>query len=190
MRSQYGHTIFSIAIDGTIQREESNEWTKGPSSLTSSLDLTKGPSSLTSSLDLTACRYRTRLRVGGEAAVRREMAVDMARLWRRNLGRDDRCLSDHGREARFPFLDESVVSYLATLPLSLLADLSLPPGEGDKMLLREVAASLGLHGASCEVKRAIQFGTRIAKQSNKETFGSNRKASGTARVAVLASAPA
>ncbi len=27
-------------------------------------------------------------------------------------------ISDHGREARFPFLDEAVVQYLSTLPLS------------------------------------------------------------------------
>jgi len=26
------------------------------------------------------------------------MAADMERIWTRNLGRDDRCLSDHGRE--------------------------------------------------------------------------------------------
>jgi hypothetical protein len=33
-----------------------------------------------------------------------------------------------------------------------------------------------------QVKRAIQFGTRIAKQSNAQTFGSNRKGSGQARL--------
>jgi hypothetical protein len=38
-------------------------------------------------------------------------------------------LSDSGREARFPYLDEGVVSYLATLPLSSVADLTLQPGE-------------------------------------------------------------
>ncbi len=83
-------------------------------------------------------------------------------------------------QARFPFLDERVVSFLAALPLSALADLSLPPGRGDKLLLRKVGEAVGLCGAAAEVKRAIQFGTRIAKQSNRATFGSNRKGSGQA----------
>ena len=58
---------------------------------------------------------------------------------RNNLDRDaklcrhdsplGRFLSDSGREARFPYLDEGVVSYLATLPLSSVADLTMPPGE-------------------------------------------------------------
>ena len=29
-----------------------------------------------------------------------------------------RCIGDHGREARFPFLDENVVSYLQSLPMN------------------------------------------------------------------------
>ena len=29
-----------------------------------------------------------------------------------------RCIADHGREARFPFLDENVVSYLHSLPMN------------------------------------------------------------------------
>ena len=28
-----------------------------------------------------------------------------------------RCISDHGREARFPFLDEAVMSFLNSLPI-------------------------------------------------------------------------
>ena len=32
-----------------------------------------------------------------------ELALDVARLWARNLGRDDRLLADTGREARHPF---------------------------------------------------------------------------------------
>lgn len=41
-----------------------------------------------------------------------ELQKDQARLWKRNLGRDDRCIADHGREARFPYLDEGVVGHI------------------------------------------------------------------------------
>ena len=54
-------------------------------------------------------------------------------------------------------------------------------GQGDKKLLRLYASEvLGLSHASSFEKRAIQFGTRIAKQTNVATFGSNRKANGKA----------
>lgn len=48
-------------------------------------------------------------------------------------------------------------------------------GLGDKKILRGVAQRLGLVSCSVLVKRAIQFGSRIAKQSNISTFGSNNK---------------
>lgn len=65
-----------------------------------------------------------------------ELALDVGRLWRRNLGRDDRVIADVSREARHPFLDESLIATLLGLPLPLVADLRLPPGAGDKALLR------------------------------------------------------
>eukprot|EP00041_Stephanoeca_diplocostata_P028527 m.812051 g.812051 ORF g.812051 m.812051 type:complete len:131 (-) comp23390_c0_seq39:1804-2196(-) len=33
----------------------------------------------------------------------------LSRISYRNLGRDDRCISDHGLESRYPFLDEDLV---------------------------------------------------------------------------------
>ena len=54
-------------------------------------------------------------------------------------------------------------------------DLRQPRGVGDKQLLRHVAGQLlGLPGSASLVKRAIQFGSRIAREANTRTFGSHR----------------
>ncbi|CAA7387771.1 unnamed protein product [Spirodela intermedia] len=121
-------------------------------------------------------RHRTKYRLGGWAALEEEMRLDMQRIWIRNMGRDDRCISDHGKEARFPFLDEDVVETLLEIPLREIAELDQPAGRGDKKILREVARLLGLEAASVLPKRAIQFGSRIARESNRMHFGSNRAA--------------
>ncbi|GBG90022.1 hypothetical protein CBR_g50115 [Chara braunii] len=121
-------------------------------------------------------RHRTKFREGGWEALEAEMRLDVHRLWQRNLGRDDRCTADHGREARFPFLDEDVMLTLLAVPLWAIADLTKPMGRGEKLILREVARRLGLAGAAALPKRAIQFGCRIAKASNVRDFGSNRAA--------------
>lgn len=44
-------------------------------------------------------RHRTTFLRGGYPALIEEINMDLERLWHRNLGRDDRCISDHGREA-------------------------------------------------------------------------------------------
>lgn len=121
-------------------------------------------------------RHRTKYRLGGWVALQEEMRLDMQRIWKRNLGRDDRCISDHGKEARFPFLDEDVIRTLLEFPLWEIAELDEPVGRGDKKILREVARLLGLGGAAILPKRAIQFGSRIARESNRKNFGSNRAA--------------
>mmetsp|Transcript_14587 Transcript_14587/g.19468 ORF Transcript_14587/g.19468 Transcript_14587/m.19468 type:complete len:119 (+) Transcript_14587:1-357(+) len=104
--------------------------------------------------------------------------MEKQRLWTRNLGRDDRCISDHGREARFPFLDEEVVEFLEKIPLEDICDMNQPEGVGDKMILRIISRWIGVEQCSSLVKRAIQFGSRIAKVSDVSRFGSSRKADG------------
>ncbi len=59
-----------------------------------------------------------------------------------------------------------------------MADLTAPPGVGDKKILRMVARELGLLTTSEFVKRAIQFGTRVAKLTNEACYGSRRKGKG------------
>jgi asparagine synthetase B (glutamine-hydrolysing) len=111
-------------------------------------------------------RHRTAFRRGGLETLGQEMQKDVCRIWRRNLGRDDRLMSDHGREVRFPFLDENFMKYILSSPLEQLVDFSFPAGIGDKKILREAAQMVGIDKkfASLE-KRAIQFGTKIANKN-------------------------
>ncbi|XP_059655686.1 uncharacterized protein LOC132302766 isoform X1 [Cornus florida] len=121
-------------------------------------------------------RHKTKYRHGSWLVLHEEMKLDMQRIWKRNLGRDDRCIADNGKEARFPFLDEDVIRVLLDIPLWEIADLDQPSGIGDKKILREVAKLLGIIEAAILPKRAIQFGSRIARESNRKNFGSNRAA--------------
>ncbi|RID60186.1 hypothetical protein BRARA_F03364 [Brassica rapa] len=134
-------------------------------------------------------RHRTKYRNGSWAALDQEMKLDMQRIWKRNLGRDDRCIADNGKEARFPFLDEDVIKTLLDIPLWEIADLEQPSGIGDKKILRQVAKMLGLHEVAKMPKRAIQFGSRIARESNRKNFGSNRAANQASAGSVRFNAP-
>jgi hypothetical protein len=63
-----------------------------------------------------------------------------------------------------------------------IADLTEPPGIGDKKILRLAAHKVGLKISNQFVKRAIQFGTRVAKLTNQKYHGSNRKGKGDAKI--------
>lgn len=91
--------------------------------------------------------------------------MDITRLPTRNLSRDDRILSSHARDARYPYLDLTFVSYLSALPIWTKCNPAFDPGIGDKMLLRLAAKQAGLTQTSARVKRAMQFGTRSSKMS-------------------------
>jgi asparagine synthetase B (glutamine-hydrolysing) len=108
-------------------------------------------------------RLRTRFAQGGWSAVQADIELDQRRLWGRNLGRDDRLISDCSREMRCVFLDERVFRMLATVPLEAICNLpAAEDGVGDKHLIRRAARRLGLTASARMAKRAIQFGTRIA----------------------------
>jgi hypothetical protein len=86
-------------------------------------------------------RHRTAFMKGGKDRLASELQLDFDRLWVRNLGRDDRVISEHGREVRFPFLDAQFVSFVRGLDLDDVCDFSLKPGTGDKKILRDVCYS-------------------------------------------------
>ena len=100
-----------------------------------------------------------------------QLQLELDRIPTRNLGRDDRIISSHGKETRHPFLSLSVVSFLAALPVHFKLDPRLELGLGDKMLLRLAARKVGLVEASHRKKRAMQFGSHSARME----VGANEK---------------
>jgi asparagine synthetase B (glutamine-hydrolysing) len=94
-----------------------------------------------------------------------ELQLDVERLGKRNLGRDDRIISHWGREARFPYLDEMVVKWAVECPIwekcgfqsDLLAGQETPILEPGKKVLRLLAYELGLHSVAQEKKRAVSL---------------------------------
>jgi len=99
----------------------------------------------------------------------RELDADCARYFHRNAGRDDRVISDSGRELATPFLDEKVLDFVGSQEASALWDLCAPEGIGDKKIARTAARMAGLGVGNCAsattlIKRAIQFGSRIANR--------------------------
>ncbi|EFX74444.1 hypothetical protein DAPPUDRAFT_57150, partial [Daphnia pulex] len=117
-------------------------------------------------------RHRQKFANGGWPLLVSEIEMEMNRISERNLGRDNRILADHGRAPRLPYLDEMVVEYLAHLPIWTKVDLRLPIGLGDKIILRALAFQMGLNKTAIEPKRAIQFGSRIAKTEARKEKGS------------------
>ncbi|KAG1867838.1 asparagine synthase-domain-containing protein [Suillus subalutaceus] len=108
-------------------------------------------------------RHRTAYATRGWQGVIDELQLELDRIPTRNLGRDDRVISSHGKETRHPFLSLTVVSFLAGLPVHLKLDPRLELGLGDKMLLRLAAQKVGLLEASVRKKKAMQFGSHSAR---------------------------
>lgn len=95
-----------------------------------------------------------------------ELNLDIGRLGKRNLGRDDRAITNWGKEARFPFLDEKFVAWALAAPVSDKCDFGAPEIEDDdlsmqlescKKVLRCLAWRLGMHKVAGEKKRAVSL---------------------------------
>ena len=125
-------------------------------------------------------RHATAFNRRGYLGLADELEFDFNRLGKRNLGRDDRVISHWGKEVRYPYLDEDLVSWALRLPVwekcgfrqaDNCEDGSTPLLEPGKKLLRLLAWNLGLRNAAAEKKRAIQFGARTAKMEVGKTKG-------------------
>ncbi|KAG1174484.1 hypothetical protein G6F70_008376 [Rhizopus microsporus] len=110
-------------------------------------------------------RHREAFRHGSWERLIQETQLDVDRISTRNLGRDDRIMSDHGKEVRFPFLCTDVVKWLCNQPIHFKMDLRFERGIGEKLLLRQAAHKIGLLSTSKNWKRAIQFGAKTAKMT-------------------------
>jgi asparagine synthetase B (glutamine-hydrolysing) len=108
-------------------------------------------------------RHATAFNRHGFSSLLDELELDVSRLGKRNLGRDDRVISHWGREARFPYLDESLVKWAVECPIwekcgfqttmSKQTDvLGIEPG---KKVLRLLAHELGMQSAAQGKKRAV-----------------------------------
>ncbi|TQS38188.1 hypothetical protein Golomagni_01313 [Golovinomyces magnicellulatus] len=109
-----------------------------------------------------------------------ELELDLNRLGKRNLGRDDRVISHWGKETRYPFLDEALVKWAIESPIpekcgfgisksSKPTNFDFEPG---KLVLRLLSYKLGMISTAMEKKRAIQFGARTAKMETSKVKGS------------------
>lgn len=127
-------------------------------------------------------RYRVAYIRGGYSEVQEEMYLDQQRLWIRNLGRDDRIVSSEHKEMRTPFLYHELWHFVNSISVELNAVMTTVNGKNiwtNKLALRELANRLGMFSCANLSKKAIQFGTGIAKESNIKKYGSNRKGKGT-----------
>jgi len=109
-------------------------------------------------------RHATAFSRKGLTGLLEELNLDIGRLGKRNLGRDDRVLSNWARETRFPFLDEDVVKWAVNASVHercgfgeqieqpLDGSESLEPG---KKVLRCLAWKLGMKNVAGEKKRAV-----------------------------------
>jgi asparagine synthetase B (glutamine-hydrolysing) len=110
-------------------------------------------------------RHATAFNRNGYPGLLDELELDVNRLGKRNLGRDDRIISHWGREARFPYLEESLVKWAVGCPIwekcgfqtKLPARSEFSDIEPGKKVLRLLAYDLGMHSVAQEKKRAVSF---------------------------------
>ncbi|KND86327.1 Asparagine synthetase domain-containing protein C4F6.11c [Tolypocladium ophioglossoides CBS 100239] len=120
-------------------------------------------------------RHATAFSRQGYTGLIDELKLDVSRLGKRNLGRDDRVMAHWKREVRLPYLDEGLVKWAIESPVWDKCDFRNQGVDGDvepgKRVLRLLAEELGMSSAAGEKKRAIQFGARTAKMESGKVKG-------------------
>jgi asparagine synthetase B (glutamine-hydrolysing) len=106
-------------------------------------------------------RHDTAFQRQGYQGLIDELKLDVGRLGKRNLGRDDRVMSHWSREVRFPYLDETFVRWAIQTPVWQKCDFGNETGvngpEPGKRILRLLAKNIGLGKVAKEKKRAVGF---------------------------------
>ena len=104
-------------------------------------------------------RHATAYSRQGYPGLIEELKLDVSRLGKRNLGRDDRVMAHWSREVRFPFLDEELVRWAIGRPAWEKCDFANQEGdiEPGKRVLRLLALELGMPGVAGEKKRAVRL---------------------------------
>lgn len=128
-------------------------------------------------------RHATAFSRHGYNGLIEELELDFDRLGKRNLGRDDRVISNSGKEVRFPYLDEDFIALALQLSVAEKCDFGQPehrPSDDPtvvidpaKRILRILSYQLGMKRVATEKKRAIQFGARTAKMETGKTKGTH-----------------
>lgn len=127
-------------------------------------------------------RHATAYNRQGSQGLLDELNLDIGRLGKRNLGRDDRVITNWSKEARFPFLDEKLVAWALAAPVSDKCDFGAAVSadndpsaelESCKKVLRCLAWRLGMCKVASEKKRAVRMFPALEGTSELMSYRSN-----------------
>lgn len=127
-------------------------------------------------------RHATAYNRHGSQGLLDELNLDIGRLGKRNLGRDDRVITNWSKEARFPFLDENLVAWALAAPVSDKCDFGAAVNtdtepsaelESCKKVLRCLAWRLGMSKVASEKKRAVRMISALEERSELISCRSN-----------------
>lgn len=117
-------------------------------------------------------RHAVAFNRGGLAGLLDELELDVCRLGSRNLGRDDRVMSHWGKEVRYPFLDEKLLSWALNAAVTEKCGFGEAAGNAGsvglvpaKKALRCLAWRLDMQNVAKEKKRAVGSRVDILRKS-------------------------